>query len=61
VCRLGHLHLSRQRLAAVKQGEGGRHKRLSSLPADRRKPVHPGNIPPIGCSPSSLAKGTTYP
>ncbi|WP_373726573.1 hypothetical protein, partial [Bacteroides heparinolyticus] len=28
---------------------------------NRRKPVHSGNIRPIECSPSSLAKGITYP
>ncbi len=60
VCRLEHLPLSRQRLAAVKQGEGGRHKRLSSLLPDRCKPVHSRNIRPIGCSPSSLEKATAY-
>ncbi|WP_373728336.1 hypothetical protein, partial [Bacteroides heparinolyticus] len=61
VCRLGHLPLSRQRIATVKQGEGGWSERLSSLLPDRRKPVHSGNIRLTGCSPSSSAKGTAYP
>ncbi|MGI6794373.1 hypothetical protein ACMYZ5_08675, partial [Bacteroides sp. KG68] len=43
------------------QGEGGRSERLFSFPPDHRKPVHSGNIRPIGCSSSSLAKGTAYP
>ena len=60
VCRLGYLPLSRQRIAAVKQGEGGWSERHSSLLPDRRKPVYSGNIRPTGRSPSSSAKGTAY-
>ncbi len=56
VCRLEHLPLSRQRLAAVKQGEGGRHKRLSSLLPDRCKPVHSRNIRPDRMQPLVFRK-----
>ena len=51
VCRLEHLPLSRQRLAAVKTGGGGRGGVKGSLLPDRCKPVHSGNIRPIGCNP----------